>query len=135
MIIKNGIDIISKKRIERIFYSKLKNNFINKILTEEEFSEFQKIFNIDRKISFLSARFSVKESISKAIGCGIQTKNLIFKDINITKDELGAPFVQKNKKIDKLILEFFNKQDYNLAISISDEKEYTISQAILYIKV
>lgn len=131
MIIKNGIDILYISRIEKIFYSNLKNKFLSKILTNNELLFYENTKTDKEKINFLTKRFSAKEAVSKAIGCGIQNKYLTFKDLEIAKDKFGAPFIKKNEILDNIIKEIYNTFIYNVSISISDEKDLVISSCFI----
>lgn len=131
MIIKTGIDILKKSRIEKILNSKLGDKFLKKILSEEELADFEKIKNNEKKCSFIAKKFSTKESISKAIGTGIQNSYLKFSDIHISKDKFGAPIINQSKKIDETISTIYKNNKYSISISISDEKDLVISSSIL----
>ena len=56
---------------------------------------------------------------------------LNFKDIQIFNDKMGKPYFLKSKKIDKIIKKRFKIKKYNLFLSISDEKDYSIAFTIL----
>ena len=82
------------------------------------------------KISFFPKRFAAKESFSKSLGTGIRD-DLNFKDIEILNDKLGKPYFRKTKKINNLIYKKFKVKKYNLYLSISDEKDYSIAFTII----
>ena len=44
---------------------------------------------------------------------------------------MGKPYFLKSKKIDKIINKRFKTKRYDLFLSISDEKEYSIAFTIL----
>ena len=119
-----GVDIIDNKRIKKSIKSK---KFLHKVYNKEEiiFSKKEKNRN-----NFYAKRFAAKESFSKALGTGIRGK-LSFKDIIILNDNLGKPFYKKTKKIDALINNKFKVNNYNLFLSISDERDYSIAFTIL----
>ena len=119
-----GVDIIDNKRIIKSIKSK---KFLHKVYNKEEiiFSKKEKNRN-----NFYAKRFAAKESFSKALGTGIREK-LSFKDIIILNDKLGKPFYKKTKKIDALINNKFRVNNYNLFLSISDERDYSIAFTIL----
>ena len=71
-----------------------------------------------------------KEALSKSIGIGFRN-DLNLKDIEILNDKLGKPYYCKSKKIDKIIKKRFKINKYNLFLSISDERDYSIAFAIL----
>lgn len=104
-----GIDIVENKRIKK--YST--KEFIEKILTIEEL----KIYNEKtgrKKDEFLCGRFAAKEAIIKSLS-NFETPNML--EIEIKNNEKGAPIV--------------HYKNYNLLLSISHEKNYTIAEAIL----
>ncbi len=119
-----GVDIISNKRIRSLSNKK---NFINRTFGKNELRLSSKLKN---KINYFAKRFAAKEALSKSIGTGLRN-NLNFKDIEILNDKLGKPFFLKSKKIDTIIYKRFNTKKYNLFLSISDEKDYSIAFTIL----
>ena len=80
--------------------------------------------------TFFAKRFAAKEALSKSFGTGIRD-NLSFKDIEILNDKMGKPFFYKSKKIDKIIKKKFKIKKYDLFLSLSDEKDYSIAFTIL----
>ena len=119
-----GVDIIDNNRIKTLIRKK---NFIFRIFSKSEIN-FSKIKN--SRIAFFAKRFAAKESFSKSIGTGIRD-NLIFKDIEILNDKFGKPYFRKTKKINNLIYKKFKVKKYNLFLSISDEKDYSIAFTII----
>tara|TARA_A100001234_G_scaffold158673_1_gene140098 strand:- start:188 stop:574 length:387 start_codon:yes stop_codon:yes gene_type:complete len=119
-----GVDLIKNQRIKRLIK---KNNFIKRTFSKNEIDHFKKYRNND---NYYSKRFAAKESFSKAFGTGIRN-DLNFKDIEILNNKLGKPYFLKNKKIDRLIDERFKTKKYNLFLSISDEKDYSIAFTII----
>ena len=119
-----GVDLIKNQRIKRLIK---KNNFIKRTFSKNEIVHFKKYRNND---NYYSKRFAAKESFSKAFGTGIRN-DLNFKDIEILNNRLGKPYFLKNKKIDKLIDKRFKTKKYNLFLSISDEKDYSIAFTII----
>ena len=119
-----GVDIVKNDRI-KILTSK--KNFIFRTFSKNEI-DFSRKKNT--KISFFSKRFAAKESFSKSLGTGIRD-DLNFKDIEILNDELGKPYFRKTKKINNIIYKKFKVKKYNLYLSISDEKDYSIAFTII----
>ena len=119
-----GVDLVNNQRIKLL---KKKNNFIKRTFSKNEINHLKKYKNND---NYYSKRFAAKESFSKAFGTGIRN-NLNFKDIEILNNELGKPYFLKNKKIDRLIYQRFKTKKYNLFLSISDEKDYSIAFTII----
>ena len=123
-IVGNGVDIIENKRIRKSLKIR---GFISRIFTKNEINKSKKFNN---KVNYLAKRFAAKEALSKAIGTGFR-KGLNFKDITIVNDKLGKPYFRKTKKINNLIYKKFKVKKYNLYLSISDEKDYSIAFTII----
>ncbi len=119
-----GIDIVKNNRFKILIR---KGNFILRTFSKNEIS-FSKKKNM--KIPFFAKRFAAKESFSKSLGTGIGN-NLNFKDIEILNDKFGKPYLRKTKKISNLIYKKFKVKKYNLFLSISDEKDYSIAFTII----
>tara|TARA_B100000941_G_scaffold214154_1_gene157437 strand:+ start:533 stop:919 length:387 start_codon:yes stop_codon:yes gene_type:complete len=119
-----GIDIIDNKRIKQSIKSK---KFKDRIYSHREINLSEKTKN---KVSFFSKRFAAKEAFSKALGSGF-SRNLNFKDIEITNDKKGMPIYVKNKKIIKIIQKKYKIKKFNTFLSISDEKNFSTAFAII----
>ena len=126
-IIGIGIDIVKKERIK---LSIRNNNFIQRMFSKNEILISKKITD---KTSFFSKRFAAKEALAKSLGTGFRD-GLNFKDIEILNDKNGKPYFKKSKKIDRIIYNKFKIKNYNLFLSISDEKDYSIAFTILQTK-
>ena len=119
-----GVDIVENKRI----HSLIKNDkFVKRVFSKNEIISSKKII---KKVSFFAKRFAAKESLAKAMGTGFRN-NLNLKDVEILNDNLGQPYYLKNKKINSLIKKRFNINRFNLFLSISDEKGYSVAFTIL----
>ena len=119
-----GVDIIQNKRVKKLINNKF---FIKRTFGKNEIKFSKKISN---KVSYFAKRFAAKEAFAKALGTGFR-KNLNFKDIEVLNDKLGKPFYSKSKKIDLIIYKQLKIKKYNLFLSISDEKDYSIAFTIL----
>ena len=119
-----GVDIINNKRIK---FSIRKKDFIKRIFSQNEIKFSKKIKS---KTNYFAKRFVAKEALSKALGIGFRN-NLNFKDIEILNDKLGKPYYFKSKKITNIINKKFKTKRYNLFLSITDEKDYSIAFTIL----
>jgi len=122
-----GVDIIQNKRIKSSIKNKL---FVSRTFGNKEIY-FSK--NISDKTNYFAKRFAAKEALAKSIGTGFRN-NLNFKDIQILNDKIGKPYYQRSKKIDKIINKKFKVKTYDLFLSISDEKDYSIAFTILQTK-
>ena len=122
-----GVDIIENKRLKKL----LKNeSFLKRIYGKKEIELSKKIKN---KINFFAKRFAAKESFAKSLGTGIR-KELNFKDIQILNDKIGKPYYLKTKKISKIIYNKYKTKMYDLFLSISDEKDYSVAFTIIQTK-
>tara|TARA_B100001093_G_scaffold519323_1_gene607791 strand:- start:1952 stop:2341 length:390 start_codon:yes stop_codon:yes gene_type:complete len=123
-IVGIGVDIVQNKRIKLFIRNK---KFLNRIYGKNEILLSKKIKN---RINYFSKRFAAKESLAKAIGTGFREK-LNFKDIQIINDKLGKPNYLVNTKIKNLIKKKKKIKNFNLFLSISDEKDYSIAFTII----
>ena len=122
-----GVDLVKNKRIESLINNKI---FINRTFGKKEVEFSKKISN---KTNYFAKRFAAKEALAKSIGTGFRN-NLNFKDIEILNDKIGKPYFFKTKKIDRIINKRFKIKKYELFLSISDEKEYSVAFTILQTK-
>ncbi|MCP4354083.1 MAG: holo-ACP synthase [Proteobacteria bacterium] len=118
MIIGIGTDICHTSRI------KVSTHFAERILTSAEIVLFNAIKD-NQKQNFLAKRFSAKESISKAFGFGIGGA-IGFQDIEITSDTKGKPVVEISTQAKEKLPTFSS-----VHLSISDEKEYVVTFAVV----
>ena len=119
-----GIDIINNKRIKNLIKNK---TFINRIFGSKEVKISNKILN---KTNYFAKRFAAKEAFAKAVGTGFKNE-LNFKDIEILNDKLGKPNYTINSKIKNFIQKKKKIKRFNLFLSISDEREYSIAFTII----
>ena len=119
-----GVDIVENKRIRFLINNK---DFINRTFGKKELKLSKSLKN---KVNYFAKRFSAKEAFVKSLGTGFRN-NLNFKDIEILNDKLGKPYFKDSKKIQKNIKKKFKTNNYNLFLSITDEKDYSIAFTIL----
>lgn len=114
-----GTDILEISRFKKIL-EKHPERFMEKLLNEEE-----RAYCLKHKdsVARLAARFSAKEAISKALGCGIG-QHLSFKDMIIDHEPSGKPFVRFSKKAEQYF------QSPRVEISISHCQKYVTATAI-----
>ena len=125
-ILGTGIDIVENYRLKEILLKK-KSNFKKKIFTINEVAYCEKKSN---SISCYSKRFAAKEAFAKALGIGF-TKNINFKDIEVVNNTYGKPYISINKKIANKIKTLFKVKKFNILLSISGEKKYSIASVII----
>ncbi len=122
-----GVDIIQNKRINFLARNK---DFVSRIFSKNELKLSKKTFN---KTNYFAKRFAAKEAFAKSLGTGFRNK-LNFKDIEIFNNKMGKPYFLKSKKIDNIIYKKFRLKKYELFLSITDEKDYSIAFTILQSK-
>ena len=116
-----GIDMVDLNRV-KIIYSKYGDRFAKKILNHEELADYTSAKN---KPSFLAKRFAAKEAIGKALGVGIMN-GFLLKNISIRHNGSGKPIVKLSEK--KELKSYMDKEFF---ISISDEKNFAIANALI----
>ena len=121
-IIGTGIDIVEISRIAKS-YERYKDNFASKILYDNELSEFK---NASNQIAFLAKRFAVKEAFVKALGTGIRD-NVNWRKMYVEHDDKGKPSLAFTEEFAQEI----EAETLEIHISISDEKEYVVAQALI----
>ena len=119
-----GVDVIENKRIKRLLNNEV---FIKRTFGKNEIKSSKKILN---KINYFAKRFAAKEALAKSIGTGFRN-NLNLKDIEILNDKIGKPFYYRSNKISRIINKKFKVKNYDLFLSISDEKDYSVAFTIL----
>ena len=119
-----GVDIVKNKRIQTLIRNR---NFIKRTFGTKELKFSKEKIN---KTNYFAKRFAAKEAFSKSFGTGIRG-NLSFKDIEILNDKMGKPFFYKSKKIDQIMKKKFKIKNYDLLLSLSDEKDHSIAFSIL----
>ena len=123
-IIGIGVDIVENNRFKKLIKKK---KFINRICSSKEIHNFKKN---NKKISYLSKRFSAKEAFVKALGSGFRNK-LCFNDISILNDKSGKPYFLFNQKIKNILKKKYKLIKFKAHLSLSDEKKHSISYVIL----
>ena len=125
-ILGTGIDIVENYRLKEILLKK-KSNFKKRIFTINEILYCEKKSN---SINCYAKRFAAKEAFAKALGIGFR-KNINFKDIEVVNNTYGKPYISINKKIANKIRILFKVKKFNILLSISDEKKYSIASVII----
>ena len=123
-IIGNGVDIVNNVRIKRSIKNK---NFINRIFTKNEIKKSKKLVN---KINYFAKRFAAKEAFVKALGEGFRN-TINFSDIEVTNDKKGKPIINISNNIKKFLKKKFKSSKYQIFLSLSDEKKYSIAYVII----
>ena len=124
MIIGNGVDIIDNKRIEKSLKIK---GFKKRIFTLYEINQSKKYRN---KTNYFAKRFAAKEAFVKSIGLGFRN-NINFNDIEIYNNKNGSPKIKISQKIKDIVKTKFKIKNYDIHLSLSDEKKHSIAFVIL----
>ena len=119
-----GVDIVSNLRIKK----SIKNNsFVNRVFSKSEVYQSKKTKN---KSNYFSKRFAAKEAFMKALGTGFRY-NVNFKDISVINNKEGKPELKITYNIKKLLINRLKVKKFNLFISLSDEKNYSIAFVVI----
>ena len=111
MIQNIGCDILNIEHFKQVFNNS--TAFLNRVYSKNEIEEYHKR-NDD--INYLASRFSAKEALFKAL----KKYDYDFNTIEILNNPDGSPSVN-----------FLNDINISAMISISYEKDYVISFAII----
>lgn len=85
-----GVDAVELDRVRGIL-KRRGRSFAERILTTAELEEMGEPI----RVPSLAGRFAAKEAVAKALGTGI--RGFSFQDIEVLKDELGAPGVRLHR--------------------------------------
>ena len=124
MIIGNGVDIIDNKRIEKSLKIK---GFKKRLFTLNEINQSKKYKD---KTNYFAKRFAAKEAFVKSIGIGFRN-NINFNDIEIYNNKKGSPKIKISHKIKDILKKKFKIKNYDIHLSLSDEKNHSIAFVIL----
>ena len=119
-----GVDIVSNLRIQKAIK---KNSFVNRVFSKSEIYQSKKTQN---KSNYFSKRFAAKEAFMKALGTGFRY-NVNFKDISVINNKEGKPELKITNNIKKLLINRLKVKKFNLFISLSDEKNYSIAFVVI----
>ncbi|MBK47854.1 MAG: holo-[acyl-carrier-protein] synthase [Pelagibacteraceae bacterium] len=127
MILGTGIDLLKISRVKKV-HDKYGELFEKKILSEDEIKKKTKISLTANK---LAKFFATKEAFVKALGSGF-TKNISFKDISLKNKLNGKPYIILSDRVQKYLYKK-TPRGYKpiINISISDEKDYVVSNVII----
>lgn len=103
-----GCDLVYMPRLNKYLEH---DNFLNKVLTQNEKEIFNELKTDKQKLEFLCGRFAAKEAYAKAKGTGIG--DVSFHDFEVLKDNLGKPISSKGE------------------VSISHDNEYAMAVVII----
>ena len=119
-----GVDIVENKRIRSLINNK---SFIKRTFGKKEVNFSKKILN---KTNYFAKRFAAKEAFVKSIGTGFRD-NINFNDIEIYNNKKGSPKIKISQKIKDILKKKFKIKNYDIHLSLSDEKNHSIAFVIL----
>ena len=93
MEVRCGMDIVDISRFIKIV-EKQDSSFISKCFTDAEISYCDSARDTKIKAERYAARFAAKEAVGKALGTGLLSEGVGMHDIEVIKDEKGAPQVR-----------------------------------------
>ena len=114
MILGIGTDIIDTRRIKKVI-NRYGEKFKKRCFTNKEIKRSENNFNTSNSYA---KRYAAK--------------GIFWKDVEVVNDKYGKPFIKLHnnalKRINKI-----TKKDYNIEVSLSDEKNYAIANVIIFI--
>ena len=119
-----GVDIIQNSRIKKAIKNK---SFVSRIFSKSEITNSKKNNN---KTNYFAKRFAAKEAFIKSIGIGIR-KGINFKDIYVINDKFGKPSIKFSNKVNNLIVKKLKTRNFDIFLSLSDEKNYSIAFVVI----
>ena len=119
-----GVDIIQNSRIKKAIKNK---SFVSRIFSKSEITNSKKNNN---KTNYFAKRFAAKEAFIKSIGIGIR-KGINFKDIYVINDKFGKPNIKFSNKVNNLIVKKLKTRNFDIFLSLSDEKNYSIAFVVI----
>lgn len=120
MIFGIGTDILEIDRIHESLNRNLK--LLDKMFSQKEL-EMLKAKNY--RAESVAGNFCAKEAVMKSIGTGLRGFSL--KEVQILRDELGAPFLEAEGKLKNRLEELGISE---IKVSISHSKNYATATAI-----
>ncbi|MBI4727040.1 holo-ACP synthase [candidate division TA06 bacterium] len=116
MVLGIGADIVASDRFKKL---KDKEGFLSQVFSPEELSRAPKA-NRDR---FYASLFAIKESVLKALGCGL-SRGALWHDIQISKNNRVS--------LSGWLLEMLPDGDLcSVHVSASGTREYAIAYVII----
>lgn len=126
MILGFGSDIIDNRRIKNSI-NRFGDKFINRCFSKNEIERSKKKFHV---INFFAKRYAAKEACAKALGTGL-ARGVFWKDIEIINNQYGKPYFKLYNKA-LYMLESMSLLNCKIEVSLSDEKDYSIANVIIF---
>ena len=119
-----GVDIIQNSRIKKAIKNK---SFVSRIFSKSEITNSKKKNN---KTNYFAKRFAAKEAFIKSIDL-VFRKGINFKDIYVINDKSGKPNIKFSNKVNNFIIKKFKTRNFDIFLSLSDEKNYSIAYVVI----
>ena len=121
-----GTDIVNINRIKSAIK---KNNlsFKKRIFTNFEINICEKRKS---QIECFAKRFAAKEALFKAVGV---PNKLLFKDVEIRNNKLGAPEFKIKGNSLKNLKKIFKNKKFKIHLSLSDDKPWAVASVIIFL--
>jgi holo-[acyl-carrier protein] synthase len=126
VIIGIGTDIIDTRRIKKTI-TNFGNKFKKRCFLSSEIKRSEERIN---SVNSYAKRYAAKEACAKALGTGL-AKGIFWKDIEVINNKFGKPFIKLHNNALRRIKKLTNK-NYNIEVSLSDEKNYAIANVIIH---
>lgn len=127
MIYGIGHDVLEIQRITATIEKGTGARLIRRILTQAELALAEQR-GMTSAAEFLAGRFSAKEAVVKALGCGIG-RMVGFQDIEILPDGYGKPVVSLSEKAwERLRLK---SDEYIIHLTITHSRELASTFAVM----
>lgn len=116
-----GLDVVDVGRIHAIM-ERRGERFLERILTSQERADVGE----PPRAPSVAARFAAKEAVAKAMGTGV--RGFALRDIEVQKDELGAPTVRLHRGAAQLAKALGVTRVW---LSLSHERSLAVAVAVL----
>ena len=121
-----GTDIVNIKRLDKSLKIRGKA-FKKRVFSAKEINYCEKKNNSS---AYYAKRFAAKEAFTKALGTGIRN-GIELKNIEISNDVYGKPFIKLNGKVEKYLRKKIKKEKYNIYLSLSDDIPWAQATVII----
>jgi holo-[acyl-carrier protein] synthase len=130
MILGTGIDLVDSRRLEKVMENH-RDRFQERYFTKVEIDLIKQREKAGTDIMSLAKRYAAKEACAKALGCGF-VNGVYMKDIEISNDALGKPFIKLTNGALERLTEITPKgQEIAIHLSLTDEPPYAQAQVII----
>jgi len=127
MIVGIGLDVVDLDRVERLLGQPSGRRFAERVLTKRELEQYLSL-GPKRGLEFVAGRFAAKESVAKALGCGIGAA-VGFGDIEIGSDAAGRPVCVLSEESWRRLGR--NGAHYRIHVAITHERRLAAATAVL----